>query len=129
MCRSRYLLTLAFLGSGARRNRISATPRSDVKCAIDVLRDGGNLRTELLFDTVEVKPVFVCHQVNGKTQMSKPTGTTDTVKICFRVLGKVEVDDDVDGLDIDSASEEVRTDEVPTHPVAEVVEDTVTVRL
>jgi len=119
------LLTLAFLGS--RRNHIAITSRSDVKGTIDVLRDGGNLRPKLLLDTVEVETVFVSHQVDGDTQMSEPTGTTDTVKICFRILGEIKVDDDVNRLNINTTSEEVRAHEVSTHAVTEVVEDAVTV--
>ena len=39
--------------------------------------------------------------------MAKPSGTADTVKVGLRVLREVEVDDDVDGLDVDAAREEV----------------------
>lgn len=70
------------------------------------------------------------------------------MKVRLGVLGEVEVDDDVDGLDVDSASEEVcvdeerlvrerrrrrrrRTgaDEVTADAIAEVVEDAVAVVL
>ena len=68
------LLALAFLGRGGiRRNGIGATSWSDVKCTIDMLGDGGNLRPKLLLDTVEVKAIFIRHQVDGKTQMSEST--------------------------------------------------------
>ena len=119
-----------FLGSGGtRRNHVSVTSGSDIKCTIDVLGDGGNLRPKLLLDTVEVEAIFVRHQVYGETQVSEPTGATNTVEVRFRVLGEIKVDDDVDGLDIDTTSEEVRAHEVSTHAVAEVMEDAVTVRL
>ena len=121
-------MALTFLGD-TRGNHIGATSRSDIKRTIDMLRDGGNLRPKLLLDTVEVKPILIRHQVDGKTQMSEPTGTTDTVKIRFRVLGEIKVDDDVHGLNINTTSEEVGAHEVSTHAVAEVVEDAVTVRL
>ena len=61
--------------------------------------------------------------------MSESTGTSDAVKVCFRVLGEIKVNDDIDRLNIDTTGEEVRAHEVSTHAVAEVVEDTVTVRL
>jgi hypothetical protein len=51
------------------------------------------------------------------------------VEICFRVFGKVEVYDDVDGLYVYTASEKVGADEVTTNPVSEVVEDAVSVGL
>lgn len=61
--------------------------------------------------------------------MSEPTGTTNTVKIRFRILGKIKVDNDIDGLNIDTTGEEVGAHEVSTHAVTEVVEDAVAVRL
>lgn len=124
------MLALTFVGTGSiRRNRVGAASWSDVKCAIDVLRNRGNFRPELLLNAVEVKTIFIRHQVDGKTQMPKPTGTTDTVEISFRVLGEIKVDDHIDGLDIDTAGKKVRAHEVSTHAVTEVVEDAITVRL
>lgn len=51
------------------------------------------------------------------------------MQISFRVLRKVEVDDDVDGLDIDPTCEEVTANEVPHLAVPEVMEHPVSVRL
>jgi len=114
---------------GARRNHVSVASGSNIKCTIDVLGDGGDLRPKLLLDTVKVEAIFVRHQVYGETQVSEPTGATNTVEVRFRVLGEIKVDDDVDGLNIDTTSEEIRAHEVSTHAVAEVMEDAVTMRL
>ena len=121
------MLALAFLGT--RCNHLGTTCRSHVKCTIDVLRDGGNLCPKLLLDTVEVEAIFVRHQVDGDTQMSEPAGTSNTVEVRFRVFGEIKVDDDIDGLNIDTASEEIGAHEVSTHAIAEVMEDAITVRL
>ena len=51
------------------------------------------------------------------------------MEVCLAVLGEVKVDDDIHGLDIDTAREEVGTYEIAAHPIPEVVEHTVTVRL
>jgi hypothetical protein len=51
------------------------------------------------------------------------------VEVRFRVFGKIKVDDDVDGLDVNTACEEVGADEVAADPVAEVVEYAVSVGL
>ena len=61
--------------------------------------------------------------------MPETTGPSDTVKVCFRIFGKVEIDNDVHGLDINASREEVRTDEVPTYAVAEIVEYAIAMRL
>ena len=122
------MLALTFFRGGCTRSdRIRATSGGDVKGAIDMLWDGGNLRPKLLFDTVEVKAIFVRHQVDGKTQMAESTGTSNAVKISFRVFGEIKVDDDIDRLNINTTSEEVGAHEVSTHAVAEIVEDPVTV--
>ena len=121
------MLTLTLLRAGCRA--VGASSRSDVKGTIYMLGDGGNLRSELLFDAIEVKTIFVRYQVDGKTQMSEPARAADTVKICFRVFGEIKVNDNIDRLYVDTAGEEVRAHEVSAHPVTEVMEDAVTVRL
>jgi len=57
------------------------------------------------------------------------TGTANAVQIGFRILGKIEVDHDVDRLDIDTTCQQVRADQVATHAVAEIVEHAVPVLL
>ena len=44
-------------------------------------------------------------------------------------LGEVEVDDDVDGLDVDTSGEEIAADQVPAEAGSEVVEDSIAVSL
>jgi hypothetical protein len=51
------------------------------------------------------------------------------VEVGFGVLGEVEVDDDVYGLNIDTTREEVRADQVAANSISEVVEDAITVVL
>jgi hypothetical protein len=61
--------------------------------------------------------------------MKPKTSHAHAVQIRFRSSGEIEVDDDVDGLDVDAAGEEVRADEVACHAVSEVVENAVPVGL
>ena len=51
------------------------------------------------------------------------------MQVCLSHLGEVEVDDDVDCLDVDTAGEEVTAHEVAAQAGAEVVEHSVTVSL
>lgn len=51
------------------------------------------------------------------------------MKVCFRVFGEIEVDNDVYSLNINTTSEEVRAYEITTNTVPEVMEDTVAVVL
>ena len=51
------------------------------------------------------------------------------MEIRFRVLGEIKVDNNIDGLDINTTGEQVGANEVTTDTLAEVVENAVTVRL
>lgn len=102
---------------------------SDVQSSVDRGGDGLDLGTEFLFNTVEVESIFVRYQVDGESEVTVSSGTTDPVEVRLGVLGEVEIDDDVDCLDIDTSSEEIGTDEVTAQSTAEVVEDSVTVVL
>jgi hypothetical protein len=101
----------------------------NVEAVVDLLRDGLDFRPELLFNTVQVETIFVCDEVDGKTEVPEPAGATNTVKVGLRVLGKVEVDDNVDGLDVDAAREEVGAHQVSADAITEVMEDAVAVGL
>jgi len=103
------LLLLAILrrrGSG-RRSRDILITWSDVERSIDSSRDGQDFGTEFLLNPVEIEPIFVSDEVDCKTQVSKTTTSTDTVQVRLSVLGKIEVDDDVNGLDIDTTGKKI----------------------
>lgn len=51
------------------------------------------------------------------------------MEIRFSVFWKVEVDDHIDGLDIDTTGQEVRTDKITAYAIAEVMEHSITVVL
>jgi hypothetical protein len=101
----------------------------DVEAVVDLLRDGLDFRPELLLDTVQVETIFICDEVDGKTEVSEPAGATNTVKVGLRVLGEIEVNDDVDGLDVNAAREEVGAHQVSADAITEVMEDAVAVGL
>mmetsp|Transcript_46946 Transcript_46946/g.78217 ORF Transcript_46946/g.78217 Transcript_46946/m.78217 type:complete len:419 (-) Transcript_46946:177-1433(-) len=100
-----------------------------VKLLVDDSGDGADLGAEFLLDLVEVEAVIVGDEVDGKTEVTKAARTTDTMEVGLSVLGKVKVDDDVDGLDVDTACEEIRGDKVAATTVSKVVEDAVAVLL
>ena len=56
---------------------------------------------------MEGESILVCNQVDGDTQMTEATRTTNTMQVSFGHLGEVEVDDHVHGLDVDTAGEQV----------------------
>ncbi len=74
-------------------------------------------------------PVVVCDEIDGNTQMTESSGTTDTMQVCLGHLGEIKVDDNIHSLDVDTSGEQVWADQVTACTVAEIVEDTVTVIL
>lgn len=80
---------------------------SNVQTPVDDGRDRLDLGSEFLFDPVQVEPIFVRDEVDRESQVSVSTGSSDSVKVGFGVFREVKVDDDVDGLDIDTTSEEI----------------------
>lgn len=102
---------------------------SHVEGFVDDLGDGADLCAELLLDPVQGEAIVVGDQIDGHAEVTEPSGSSNSVQIRFCHLWKVEVDDNVDGLDVDSPCEEIGADEVPAEAGPEVVEDPVAVGL
>jgi len=100
-----------------------------VELLVNDSRNGLDLRAKLLFNLVHVESVLESDEVDGETQMTKATRTTDTMEVGLSALGEVKVDDDVDGLDVDTTSDEVGAHEVAAGATAEVVENAITMVL
>jgi hypothetical protein len=100
-----------------------------VQGLVDHLRDGPDFRAELLLNAVEGKAIFIRDEVDGDTQVSEASGPTDAMQVRFRHPREVKVDDDIDGLNVDAASEEVGADQVAAQAISEVVEHSITMGL
>mmetsp|Transcript_18271 Transcript_18271/g.59604 ORF Transcript_18271/g.59604 Transcript_18271/m.59604 type:complete len:514 (-) Transcript_18271:337-1878(-) len=124
---------LGCVEKGTRRARAqrrrTARSRIRVERRVDLRRDGLDLGGEVLFNLVEVEAVVEGDEVDGQAEVAEAAGPADAVQVGLCLLGEVEVDDDVDGGDVDPAREEVRRDQVSAGAVAEVVEDAVPVLL
>jgi len=80
---------------------------ADIEAAINVGWNCSDFGAELLFHMSQRMSVVVCNQIHSQTQVPETTGTSDTMKVGLAVLGKVEIDNYIDGLDIDTSSEKV----------------------
>ena len=78
-----------------------------IEALVDGLRNGLNLSTKVALNVIEVESVIPVDQVNSKTKMAIATRATNTMKVCLGILGEIEVDDDVHGLNVDTTSEEI----------------------
>ena len=55
--------------------------------------------------------------------MTESAWASDSVEVGLRVLGEVEVDNDVDGSDVDSSCEEISADQAAGFSVLKVMVD------
>lgn len=92
-------------------------------------RDGLDLGAQFLFNLVEVETIIPIDKINSQSQMTEATRTSNAVKICLCVFGKIEVDDDIDGLDVNSTGQQIGADEVAACAVPEIMKDAVPVIL
>ena len=61
--------------------------------------------------------------------MSVTARSTDTMQICFRVLRKVKIDDNIDGLYIDPTSQEIRAHKITADSIAKVMKHPIAIVL
>ena len=92
-------------------------------------RNGLDLSAKLLLDLVQVEAIIVGDQIDCQAKVPKAPTSSDTMQVCLRVLREVKIDDNVYGLDVNAAREEIGGDKVSASPIAEVVEDTISVSL
>lgn len=73
--------------------------------------------------------VLIRDEVDGDTEVAEAPRAADAVQVRLGHAREVEIDDDVDGLHVDAAREQVRAHQVAAEAGAEVVEHAVAVRL
>ena len=80
---------------------------ANIQAAINDRRNGAYFRPQFLFYSSKIVPIFVCYQVDRKSQMPEASRTADPVKISLAVLRKIEIDNHVDRLDVDTTSKQI----------------------
>jgi len=61
--------------------------------------------------------------------MPKSPRTPDSMKVCFRALGKVKIDNDIDSRDVNTAGKQIRGDKISASTIAEIVKNAISVIL
>ena len=100
-----------------------------VEALVNDLWNRPNFGAKLLFNFVQGESIVVSYQINRDTQMSESARSTDPMQISLRHFGEVEVDDNIDGLNVDTTSEKVGTNQIAAETCAKIVENTVTMGL
>jgi len=104
--------------------------RSDrVKILVDVLGDGLDLGVQFILDLEHFMLVIFSDEVEGETEMTESSRTSDPVEIGVRAAWEVKVDNHVHGHDIDTTGEQIGTHETSGLTVTEVMINSVTVLL
>lgn len=101
----------------------------NIELLVDSLWYWVDLSSKLLFDLVEVETVIPVDQVDSQAKMAESTRAPNAMEICLGILREIEVDNHVDGLDINTASEQIRTDQITTDSIAKIVEDPISIVL
>lgn len=84
---------------------------------------------QLVFNCKQVVLVVLSDEVNGQTEVTKTTRSSDSVQVGLSILGEIEVDHNVNRNDIDTTCEQVSTDETTSFSILEIMENSVSVRL
>lgn len=85
--------------------------------------DWFNFSTKFLLNLVQTVSIVPTHQVNSQTQVTKSTGTTNSVQVCFGRLWEIEIDNHINGLDINTSGQQIGTDQVSNFSLSEFVKD------
>lgn len=110
-------------------HHISQTLLTDIETTVNLGRDGTDLRSQILLNHPQRMAIIICDQIHRQSQVTETSRPSNTVQVCFGILGEIKVDDDVHTLNVNTAREEVGRHEVTCTPIAEFMEDAVTVGL
>lgn len=64
------------------------------------LRYRFNFSSQLLFNPMQWKPIIVSDEINGNTQVTISSRTSNPVQICLRHFGEIEVYHNIHCLDV-----------------------------
>ena len=79
----------------------------NVEPFVDDLGHRLDLRAQFLLHGEEVEAVVVGDEVDGQTKVPEAAGATNPMEVCLGRLGKVEVDDDIHRLNVDTSGKEI----------------------
>ena len=94
-----------------------------IEVLIDVLWDWIDLRVQVVLDVEHVAFVILADEVDGQTEVTEAARTTNPMQVGVGLAWEVEVDNDVDRDDVDTASEHIRRNEAASLTSLEVMEN------
>lgn len=101
----------------------------DIEFLVDVLWNRLDFCSQFLLNLIQIEAIVPVDKVDCKTQVPKTSRAADSVKVGLSIFGEIEVNDNIDSLDINTASQQIRADKVSANAIPEIVEDAVAVML
>lgn len=98
----------------------------NVEALVNASRDRLDFDTQILLNVVEVEAVIPADKVDGEAQVAVAARTANAVQVGLGVLGEVEVDNNIHGLNVNTTGKKVGAHKVAASAVAEVVENAIT---
>jgi hypothetical protein len=93
-----------------------------VEILVNILRDTFDLSVKFILNCKQILLVILSDEIDSHTKMTKSTRSTNSVKICFSILGEVKVDNNVHSLNIDTSCEDICADKASCFTVFEIME-------
>ena len=87
------------------------------------------LSVQLILNLEHILLIVFSDEIDSKTEMSKSTGSSDSMQIGFGISCKIEIDNDIYCLDIDTSRENVCTDKTSSFTIFEIVINSASVSL
>ena len=104
--------------------RLMAMRSSDsIEVLVNVLRNRLDLGVQVVLNIEHVALVVLRDEIDRQTKVTEAARTTNPVQIGVRLAWEVEVDNDVDGDDVDTASEHIRRHQAACLATLKVMEN------
>lgn len=71
------------------------------------MRDRLDFGAEITLDVVKIETVIPVDEIDCEPKMAESPRPTNTVKVGLGILGEIKVNNNVDGLDVDTTSKEI----------------------
>ena len=94
-----------------------------VEVLVNVLGDGLDLRIQVLLNAEHVILVVLRDEIDGQTEVTKSTRSSNAMQVGVRLPWEVKVDHDVNRDDVNTSGKDIRADQAPSLSTLEVMED------
>ena len=90
---------------------------------INILWDGNDLCIQLRLNIEEVLLIWVSDEVNGETQMSETTWSTNSMQVGFGISWEIKIDDNINWEDINTSGKNICADQTSCFSIFVVMID------